>query len=148
VLESLRMEPQHPALKLEFVAHFEVEIATPLEIGVTPAGRRRTIPITGGRFSGPRLCGEVLAGGADWLTVRPDRVLVIDTRYTLRTDDGALISIFTSGLGRREGDVIEIRQGLRFETAAPDYDWLMRSLFLASARGRDGVVRYDAYCVT
>jgi uncharacterized protein DUF3237 len=139
------MDPVEPAVpQLELVARFEIELAQSLKIGDTPHGSRRVIPITGGRFEGPRLRGEVLAGGADWLTVRPDGMSVIDTRYTLRTHDDALISIFTAGLGSPE----YFRQSLRFETAAPDYLWLMGSLFVASAMLVGRTVHYDAYRVT
>jgi uncharacterized protein DUF3237 len=142
------MDSAPAAPPLEFVAHFDVEIAESLRIGDTPSGRKRVIPIVGGRFDGPRLRGEVLAGGADWLTVRPDGVSVIDTRYTLRTHDDALISISTSGLGHGAPGDVYFRQALCFETAAPAYEWLTRSLFVASARLDGRTVRYDAYRVT
>ncbi|MFZ4111102.1 MAG: DUF3237 family protein, partial [Polymorphobacter sp.] len=45
----------------------EVDFAGMLSIGPVPAGRRRIAPVTGGRFSGPRLAGSVLPGGADWV---------------------------------------------------------------------------------
>ncbi len=143
------MDPAPDVPQLELVARFEIELGESLKIGDTPAGRRRVIPITGGRFDGPRLAGAVLSGGADWLSVRSDGVSVIDTRYTLRTDDDALISIFTSGIGHGSpDDGVYFRQTLRFETAEPHYQWLMRSVFVASAMLVGRSVRYDAYRVT
>ena len=66
-----------------------VTVATPQSIGAVPHGTRRTVPITGGDFEGPRLRGSVLPGGsADWLLLRADGVLELDLRATLRTDDG------------------------------------------------------------
>jgi hypothetical protein len=50
----------HPELGLDLVAKLAVLIAEPIDAGVTPAGRRRVIPITGGRVDGPRITGEVL----------------------------------------------------------------------------------------
>ena len=51
----------------------EVHVATPQNIGPVPHGTRRTVPITGGNFKGPRLGGTVLAeGSADWLLLRGD----------------------------------------------------------------------------
>src|ERR1700687_4844439 len=85
-----------------------VMVATPQSIGAVPHGTRRTVPITGGDFDGPRLRGSVLpGGGADWLLLRPDGVLELDLRATLRTGDGALISMRSFGLRHGPPDVME-----------------------------------------
>jgi hypothetical protein len=65
-------------------------------IGPTPAGLRRIATVTGGRFTGDRLSGAVLSG-ADWVVNRPDGVMVIDVRLTLKTDDDALIYLTYQG---------------------------------------------------
>ena len=52
--------------ELEFVAHVNVELGEPLELGSVLIGQRRVIPITGGSISGPLLNAEILDGGADW----------------------------------------------------------------------------------
>jgi hypothetical protein len=65
-------------------------------IGKTPAGFRRIAPVSDGVFSGERLSGSVLPG-ADWVINRPDGVMVIDVRLTLKTDDGALIYLTYQG---------------------------------------------------
>ena len=72
-------------------------LAPPQELGDTPLGRRRIIAITGGRFSGARLSGRVLPGGADWQVIRSDGVADLDARYTLETNDGALIYVHNRG---------------------------------------------------
>src|ERR1700730_9600262 len=51
-------------------------------------GARRYYSAIGGSFEGPRLRGEVLPDGGDWLLTRPDGVLQQDARITLKTDDG------------------------------------------------------------
>src|ERR1700716_2610654 len=76
-----------------------VTVATPQSIGAVPHGTRRTVPITGGDFEGPRLRGSVLPASADWLLLRADGVLELDLRATLRTNDGGLISMRSFGLG-------------------------------------------------
>ncbi len=73
-----------------------VDFAGMSVIGKTPAGLRRIAPVSGGTFSGERLNGTVLPG-ADWVINRPDGVMVIDVRLTLRTDDGALIYLTYQG---------------------------------------------------
>lgn len=65
-------------------------------VGQTPAGLRRIAPVTGGTFAGERLSGTVI-GGADWVINRPDGVMVIDVRLTLKTDDGAMIYLTYQG---------------------------------------------------
>ena len=113
-----------------------VTVATPQSIGAVPHGTRRTAPLTGGDFEGPRLRGSVLPrGSVDWLLMRPDGVLELDLRATLRTDDGALISMRSFGLrhgppdvmaAMARGEVVDpstyyFRTTPRFETAHPAY---------------------------
>jgi hypothetical protein len=74
----------------------DVDFAAMQMIGNTPAGLRRIAPVVGGTFTGARLNGSVLPG-ADWVINRPDRVMVIDVRLTLKTDDGALIYLTYQG---------------------------------------------------
>ena len=68
-------------------------VDAPLDLGDVGKGRRRIVPISGGEFSGPVLRGTVLPGGADWQIMRSDGVAELEARYTLRTDDGALIDV-------------------------------------------------------
>jgi hypothetical protein len=128
-----------------------VMVAPPQNIGAVPHGARRTAPISGGHFEGPRLSGTVLSNGsADWLLLRGDGVLELDLRVTLRTDDGALISMKSFGLrhgppeviaaiGR--GEVVDpetyyFRTTPRFETAHPAYAFLNRMVTVASGDRR------------
>ena len=65
-------------------------------IGKTPAGLRRIAPVTGGAFSGARLNGVVI-GGADWVINRPDSVMAVDVRLTLKTHDDVAIYLTYQG---------------------------------------------------
>jgi len=60
--------------QLEFVMEARVTIGPALDIGVTPRGERRIIPIIGGTFEGPGLSGSVVPGGTDFQVIRPDGV--------------------------------------------------------------------------
>ena len=73
-----------------------VDMAGMTTIGETPAGIRRIAVVTGGTFSGERLNGEVLQG-ADWVINRPDGVMVIDVRLTLKTSDDVFIYLTYQG---------------------------------------------------
>ena len=134
----------HPydPIGLRFVMEVLVEIDPALEVGTTPHGLRRVIPITGGSFEGPGIRGVVLPGGADWNLRRPDGVAEIWARYTLQTDDGALISVINAGLARGEHFTPEryARTIPSFEAGPGTYEWLGRSVFVGSLKRRqDGV---------
>jgi uncharacterized protein DUF3237 len=128
-----------------------VTVAPPQNIGVVPHGTRRTAPITGGDFEGPRLRGTVLPGGsADWLLVRADGVLEMDLRVTLRTQDGAIISMKSFGLRHGPQDVIAaigrgdtvdpalyyFRTTPRFTTGHSAYTFLNRLVAVATGDRR------------
>ena len=100
------MSPPQHVPELEFVAHVNVELGEPLELGSVLTGQRRVIPITGGSISGPLLDAEILDGGADWQIVSADGTAVIDTRYSARTADGSLIYLATSGFRHGPAEVL------------------------------------------
>ncbi len=132
------------ALSLEFAFRLDVELRPAIEVGATHAGQRRVIPITGGRFAGPRLQGRILPGGADWNVVRPDGITHLWARYEIEADDGAVISVINEGLGRvSPQEMARIFSGQpadrtqwytrttpRFETAAPRHRWLNEAVFV------------------
>ena len=99
------------------------------EIGAGPHGKRITFPIIGGSFEGPRLRGQVLAGGDDWGIVRADGVIELDLRVTLQTEDGALIHMTFEGMRDDAAPGGPYFRTLpRFETADPKYAFLNRLL--------------------
>ncbi|ATP50737.1 hypothetical protein CR512_15680 [Pseudomonas putida] len=150
-----------PPLKLEPLARFSVDLVAPIwELGATNGqGKRRIIPITGGRFEGPRLKGTILNNGADWQVVTPEGVAIIDTRYLLQTDDGALIYLRTEGYRFGPPEVMkkvaagedvdpslyQFRITMHFETSAPQYAWLNRTVGVGSAMRLGNAVVYDAF---
>ncbi len=153
-----------PAPRLELLARFTVELARPVwELGRTSdLGTRRIVPITGGRFDGPRLAGEILDNGADWQVVTDDGAAIVDTRYLLRFDDGALAFLRTYGYRHGPPEVLaEIAQGavvdparyyfriqMAFETSSTTYGWLNRAIVVGSAMRLAHAVVYDAYLVS
>ena len=71
-----------------------------LDFGNVPRGHRWFVPLAGGTFTGPELSGSLLSGGsASWQIVLPDGTARVETRYTLRTDRGALLHVRTDGVG-------------------------------------------------
>ena len=141
----------------EFLCKVEVTLEPARELGDTPLGRRRIIGVTGGTFAGPRLSGRVLPGGADWQVIRADGVAYLDARYTLETGDGALIYVNNKGYRHGPQDVIQrlargeeidpalyyMRATPWFETSAPRYAWLNRTICIASGARRPAAVGLD-----
>lgn len=132
------------------------------ELGAAPLGRRRIIPITGGRFGGERLCGRVLGGGADWQVVRGDGVADLDARYTLETADGALIYVRNRGYRHGPREILErlaagenvdpalyyMRTTPLFETGDERYAWLNRIVAVATGARRPAAVELEVFEVT
>src|SRR5439155_22919049 len=125
------------------------------KLGAVPHGIRSIIPVTGGHFEGPRLRGEVLSGGGDWLLLRDDGVLELDLRVTLETDDHALIHMTFQGVRHGPPDVIAalgrgeaidparyyFRTVPRFETSAEAYAFLNRIIAVGAGEATpDGAV--------
>jgi hypothetical protein len=122
-------------------------VAAPAQqIGATPQGLRRVVPVVGGDFDGPQLRGKVLSGGADWLLLRPDGVLELDLRVTLETVDQELIYLTFQGLRHGSPKLFEdIARGVivdpklyyfrtlpRFETSSGKYAFLNRIIAIDS----------------
>ncbi len=146
-------------IELAPLMHVEVTLEPARDLGETPMGRRRIIGITGGTFKGARLSGRILPGGADWQVIRADGVAFLDARYTLETSDGALIYVNNKGYrhGPREamerlsrGEAVDpaliyTRSTPWFETSAPQYAWLNRSLCVGTGARRPAAVEFDFY---
>jgi hypothetical protein len=136
-----------------------VDYAGLLNIGATPAGRRRIAPVASGVFTGTRLRGKILRGGADWVLVRPDENFTIDVRLTLRTDDEALVYLSYQGLFKaspenqarlRRGEMLGpedymLRTVARFESGAPRYLWLNDILAIGAGTQTKTGADYDIF---
>jgi hypothetical protein len=91
--------PDAPSpLRLQFSFVLTVRIGPTVEIGPTPRGVHRIVPILGGSFEGSEFSARILAGGADWQFIRPDGVIEIEARYTLETQDSVRIGTTNVGL--------------------------------------------------
>jgi hypothetical protein len=146
---------------LEHVLHLEVTVGAPVEIGPTPAGHRRVIPILGGEVSGPLMTGRVLPGGADFQLIRTETETVAEARYVLESDRGE--RVYVENLGLRTGsaeDIARLRADLpvdpsriyfrstpRFETDAPRLAVLSSSVFVGTGVRHPAAVVFDFFRV-
>jgi hypothetical protein len=145
--------------ELRHVCDIEADVAPARDLGATPHGRRRIVPILGGTVRGPRLEAEILPGGADWQLVRGDGVVELVARYAIRTVDGVEIAVVNRGLRRAAPEVMErmargeavdpalvyCRTTPVFEAPTGAYDWLNRSVFLGSAARLPDKVRIAVF---
>ncbi len=144
-----------PPPQLEHVCDLAVTIAPAVEVGPTPAGLRRVIPITGGVVQGPRLNGKVLASGADFQLILANGTQAhLDARYVIELVDGTRVFVQNTALRVTSAensqrimrgepvnpDEIYFRCQPRLDAAGEQWAWLAESQFIgAGRRAPDGV---------
>jgi hypothetical protein len=144
-----------PPPTLEHLCDLAVTIAAPVEVGQTPAGLRRMIPITGGTVTGPRVNGKVLAGGADFqLILGGGTQAHLDARYVIELGDGSRVFVQNTALrvaslenSQRimngqpvNPDEVYFRCQPKLEATTPEWAWLSESQFIGvGRRAPDGV---------
>jgi len=128
-----------PGVEFAFSAHVLLEPTK--EVGRTPYGIRRRIPIIGGTFEGPRIRGRVVPGGADWQLQRADDYTLIEADYMIEAEDGTQIRVRNRGLTntRVKGAATRyLRTVPEFEAPAGPHEWLNQSVFVGSLQGVTG----------
>ena len=142
-----------PKPELEHVADLTVQVAAPIEAGnvtgLNSRGKRRIIPITGGRLDGPQLQGRVLPGGADFQIVVSDTCADLDARYLIELDGAHQGEhIFVQNRALRRGSAEDVARLVRgepvdpqaiyfrcvpsFEVSCAALQWLTQSVFIGT----------------
>jgi hypothetical protein len=131
----------------------EVQVGAPIDVGATPSGQRRCIPIIGGTFTGDAE-GEIVPGGADWQTILADGTIELTAHYALKTHGGGLIEVTSTGLRAAPPEVLAklargepvpraeyyFRTHMRLRTAAPELlAWNKRLYYSIGERKRSVV---------
>jgi hypothetical protein len=146
------------ALRFEFLMNLLVDVGEVVSMGAGPLGERRVVGILGGTFEGSGLRGEVLPG-ADWQIARKDGVLDLDARYALKEQGGGVVRVLSQGYRHGPGEVLAalgrgeevdpsayfFRTVMRFETGAPQLEWLNRTIAVATAERQARRVLLSAY---
>ena len=132
---------------LNHVCDIDVSVGPIRDLGSMPHGHRRIIPILSGTVKGERLQGDVVPGGADWQYVRPDGVLELEARYSIKAKDGAEIIVVNRGMRRAPPEIMDrlsrgemvdpalvyFRTIPVFEAPEGPHAWLNQSVFVGSA---------------
>jgi hypothetical protein len=151
-----------PSPRLEWLGTLSGQLGALITVGATPHGTRLIAPVTGGTFTGPGLEGTILASGGDWMIVRPDDVGEIDVRIAIQTHDDATIYMTYRGyltnvlqlLPRwAQGEEIPRKDYYfattpYFETSAPQYDWLQRTVAVGIGSLTRGGIQYEIFTVS
>ena len=121
---------------LELLYRSVVTLGEAIQVGETPRGVRRIIPITGGTFEGPELRGEILPMGWDWQLDRSDGCSDIVADYFLRTDDGVVVNVVNTGTLCMPAPGAPVPPPARtspvFEAPLGDYEWLTRGAYVGT----------------
>jgi hypothetical protein len=150
-----------PKLIKEFELQADVTIDSQF---LGPFGTRILSHVTGGRFVGDRLKGEIVAASGDWGLIGLDGFARPDVRLTFKTVDAALIYIQFFGVAKLTPGIRDIF-GLggdmptslgaeylfvhpRMETGDPRYLWVNQTMFIGEGRVLSGPrVEYQVYRV-
>jgi len=150
------------AIETEFLCDVRVTLTPAQDIGQTPAGRRMVLIVRSGSFEGPRLRGEILPGGGDWLVMLANGVAELDIRASFRAHDGALIlakltgvidaapAVFLRAVSGQPVDASEyyLRVTPRFETADERYAWLNRLVCVGTGAFGQHQAAFRMYALT
>jgi muconolactone delta-isomerase len=148
--------------RLTPVYRLEATLGEPVELGDTPQGHRRIVPLTEGIFTGPTINGRLLPGtSADWQTLLADGTALGDIRYTLKTDGGDVLYVQSRGIRHGSAEVLArlargedvdaseytFRTSTQIETGAAELDWLNKGVFVSVGGRQPSGVVYETYLV-
>jgi hypothetical protein len=131
---------------LHFFAELAVQVGTPIEVGRTPRGVRRMIPITGGEARGDGWTARVLPGGADYQVIVTDTLAELQAHYVLETDAGDRIYVRNQAIRSAPAEItaklirgepvdptqVYFRCFPALETASKSLGWVNERLFVGS----------------
>jgi len=126
--------PPAAAPRFEFAFEFQVALSPPVVLGQTALGHRQYIPIRGGKIAGPKLTGEVLAGGWDYQLGLANGCSQLSADYFIRAQDGTIIHVLDEGLScpPNRDNPQRVYYRPRFEAPKGPHEWLTRGTFVAS----------------
>jgi len=147
------------SMQLQPLFIFQIQVKAPSIIGATPGYDRRIGEITGGRFEGERLRGQIISGGSDWQSLRADGTTTLNVRLVMQTDDGALIGMTYLGMRHGPQGVMDriargenvspteyyMRATPYYETASEKYGWLNRIVSVAYGHRMAGGAIYQVF---
>ena len=138
---------QGRAPAFEYLGTLRAETGSRTAVENGPQGTRTIVQLVSGRFEGPRLKASLQAPAADWVTNRADGTVKLDVRFTLRTDDGAVILVTYNGIGQPTATGLSLRSAPLFETGDTRYAWLTRVQAVGVGQRVGTSISYDIYAM-
>ena len=151
--------PFLPQPELAFFADISARVGPAYEVGHTPLGNRRVIPILGGEVLGDGWKARVLPGGADFQVIVSPTMAHLDARYVLETDAGELIYVKNQAIRVASAEAtlklikgepvdpaaVYFRCVPSFETSSPALSWINERLFIGAGLRRPDEVRISCF---
>lgn len=133
------------ALELVPLCTVALDLKPPTLLGVTPTGARMIVEVNDIVATGERLRGRMHGNAAaDWITVSPDSTVgTLDVRFTLETDDEALVFVQYRGRMDYRRFPPVIYAAPLFETGDERYSWLNYVQGAAIGQVSDDLTRLD-----
>lgn len=147
-------------LKSAHLFTITIKLQPPVEMGDTPAGRRRIFTVTGGEFVGDKIRGTIEPTiGSDLLLVRADGSAQQDVRMLLKTADGELVLMTYRGVRHASAEVnariargeqvsgadYYLRTSPFFETSSAQYSWINKIVAVGVGERRADSVVYEVF---
>jgi hypothetical protein len=147
-------------LKSTHLFTITIKLHPTIELGDTPAGKRRVFAVSGGEFAGDRIRGTIMPViGSDLLLVRADGSRQQDVRMLLKTDDGDLVLMTYRGVFHASDEVnarmargeqvsssdYYLRTAPFFETSSTRYSWINKIVAVAVGERRADSVVYQVF---
>jgi hypothetical protein len=159
---AAKQSPRNPMkeLKSNHLFTVTIKLQPTIEMGDTPAGKRRIFAVTGGEFEGDKIRGTIMPIiGSDLLLVRADGSAQQDVRMLLKTDDGAMVLMTYRGVRHASDEVnariargepvngaeYYLRTAPFFETSSPKYAWINKIVSVGVGERRGDAVVYEVY---
>jgi hypothetical protein len=131
----------------DYLGTLQAETGTRTVVENGPQGTRTVVQLVGGRFEGPRVKASLQTPAGDWITNRADGTFRLDVRFTLKTDDGALILVTYNGIGQPTAAGASLRSAPLFETGDSRYAWLTRLQAFGVGERVGTAIKYDIYAL-
>ena len=146
-------------LNYEYLGSLDIEAGESLMPGDLQAGWRRYDVLVGGTFRGPKITGQIQAGGSDLLHRHGDMTTHPHVRLVVKTDDDALVLVTYEGIRFANAEVNErllsgehvpfteyyLRVAPFFQTSSERYDWLNRIVSVGVGRREGSHVIYEIF---
>jgi hypothetical protein len=118
------MERQMPTAELVELGIINVKLGDFLEVGEGPKGTRLVVEVREVSLESERVNASLaIRDAADWGTVSDNgKLMSLDVRFTLKTDDGEFIYVEYGGRGNLETGLLGTAP--TFQTGSEKYSWL------------------------